>query len=121
LLTGKMRRDTEFADADHRSFNRHGEAFDIGETFSGVDYETGLQAVEELRPLVPAGGDMAQLALRWILDFPEVATVIPGARNVQQIESNVGAAALEPLPDATMEVVRELYDRRFRASIHPRW
>lgn len=121
MLTGKLRHDTPFAASDHRAFNRHGEAFDMGETFSGVDYDEGLRAVDELRPLVPAGASMAQLALRWIAMFPEVTTTIPGARNVQQAEDNVRALELAPLPDETMRAVREVYDRRVRALVHDRW
>ncbi len=121
LLTGKMRRDTQFAPNDHRNFNRHGEAFDQGETFSGVDYETGLQAVEELRPLVPAGATLSQLALRWILMFPEVTTTIPGAKNPQQAESNASAASLPPLSDETMHRVREVYDRSIRSQVEGKW
>lgn len=114
LLTGKMRPDTQFSSNDHRNFNRHGEAFDQGETFSGVDYETGLRAVEELRSLVPPGVTMAQFALRWILMFPEITTTIPGAKNPQQAEDNVRAAALPPLSDEQMRRVREVYDRYLR-------
>jgi aryl-alcohol dehydrogenase-like predicted oxidoreductase len=121
LLTGKFRRDSQFSDSDHRKFNRHGEAFDQGETFSGVDYETGLQAVEELRPLVPQGATMAQLALRWILMFPEVTTVIAGAKNPQQEADNASAAALPPLSEKTMHKVKAVYDQHIRASIENRW
>lgn len=121
LLSGKMRADTAFAAEDHRSFNRRGEAFDQGETFSGVEFEAGLAAVEELRPLVPEGATLAQLALRWILMHPEVTTVIPGARNVAQAEANVRAADLPPLTDAQMQQVRDVYDKYFRESVHPRW
>ncbi|GAB4212575.1 MAG: aldo/keto reductase [Roseiflexaceae bacterium] len=121
LLTGKLRPDTPFAEDDHRRFNRHGEAFDQGETFSGVDYDTGLRAVEELRVLVPPGTTLAQLALRWITMFPEVSCAIPGGKNPAQVEQNVAAAALPPLDAATMQTVREVYDRYFRAAIHPRW
>lgn len=121
LLTGKLRPDTQFAPTDHREFNRHGEAFDQGETFSGVDYATGLQAVEELRPLVPHGASMAQFALRWILMFPEVTTAIPGAKNVRQAEDNVRAASLPPLSPETMRRVQEVYDTSIRAQVHHRW
>ena len=121
LLTGKMRPDTQFSSNDHRNFNRHGEAFDQGETFSGVDYETGLRAVEELRSLVPPGVTMAQFALRWILMFPEITATIPGAKNPQQAEDNVRAAALPPLSDEQMRRVREVYDRYLRAQVHGRW
>jgi len=121
LLTGKFRPDSQFSDSDHRKFNRHGESFDAGETFSGVDYETGLQAVEELRPLVPQGATMAQFALRWILMFPEVTTVIAGAKNPQQATDNANAATLSALSDETMHKVKAIYDQRIRASVQNRW
>ena len=121
LLTGKLRPDSQFAADDHRAFNRHGEAFDRGETFSGVDYETGLRAVEELRPLVPPGATLAQLALRWITMFPEVSCAIPGGKNPQQVEQNVAAADLPPLNEAAMQTVRDIYDRSIRAAVHPLW
>src|SRR5690349_8627264 len=121
LLSGKLRRDSTFEPRDHRNYNRHGEAFDVGETFSGVDYETGLRAVEELRPLVPAGATLAQLALRWILMFPEVSAAIPGAKNVQQTEDNVRAADLPPLTPEQMKTVRDAYDRSIRPLVHHRW
>ena len=121
LLTGKLRADTTFAVADHRSFNRHGEAFDQGETFSGVDYEAGLAAVEELRPLVPPGATLAQLALRWILMFPDVTAAIPGGRTPRQVEDNVGATSLPPLSAEVMRQVAAVYDRHLRATVHGRW
>jgi len=121
LLSGKLRADTAFEPGDHRNYNRHGEAFDVGETFSGVDYETGLAAVEELRALVPAGATMAQLALRWILMFPEVSAAIPGAKNVQQTEDNVLAANLRPFTPDEMAAVRDVYDRSIRPLVHHRW
>lgn len=121
MLTGKFTRDTQFASQDHRSYNRHGEAFDQGETFSGVDYETGLKAVEELRSLVPAGTSMAQFALRWILMFPEVSTVIAGAKNPYQAEDNTHAAELPPLSDEAMRRVQEIYDKYIRAQVQARW
>ncbi len=121
MLTGKFRPETRFAPNDHRNFNRHGEAFDQGETFSGVDYETGLQAVEELRKLVPQGATMAQFALRWILMFPEVTSAIAGAKNTQQVEDNVHAASLPALSSETMQRVREVYDRYIRSQVHHRW
>jgi aryl-alcohol dehydrogenase-like predicted oxidoreductase len=121
LLSGKLRRDSTFAQTDHRNYNRHGESFDVGETFSGVDYDAGLQAVEELRALVPPGASMAQLALRWILMFPEVSAAIPGAKNVQQTEDNARAADLPPLTAAQMQTVREVYDRSIRPLVHHRW
>jgi aryl-alcohol dehydrogenase-like predicted oxidoreductase len=121
LLSGKLRRDSTFASTDHRNYNRHGEAFDMGETFSGVDYDTGLQAVEELRALVPPDATMAQLALRWILMFPEVSAAIPGAKDARQTEDNVRAASLPALSDETMARVRDIYDRHIRALVHHRW
>ncbi len=121
LLTGKMRADSAFSQNDHRNYNRHGEAFDQGETFSGVEYATGLQAVEALRPLVPANATLAQLALRWILMFPEVTTAIPGAKTPAQAEDNVQAAELPPLDALTMRRVQEVYDTFIRAEVHTRW
>lgn len=121
LLTGKLTRSSQFAADDHRSFNRHGEAFDQGETFSGVDYETGLQAAEELRALVPEGATMTQLALRWITMFPEVSCAIPGAKTPEQAVQNAAAADLPPLDEAAMHKVREVYDRLIRAQVEGRW
>jgi len=121
LLTGKLSRDSTFSDDDHRQFNRAGQAFDKGETFSGVPYEVGLAAVEELRPLVPAGASMAQLALRWILMFDAVSCAIPGARNPAQARANAEAADLPPLDGATMAAVRRVYDERIRAHVHESW
>jgi aryl-alcohol dehydrogenase-like predicted oxidoreductase len=121
LLSGKMRANSTFAPTDHRSYNRHGEAFDQGETFSGVEYSTGLEAVETLRGLVPSGATMAELALRWILMFPEVTATIPGAKSVRQIEDNARAADLPPLSNDTMAAVRSTYDHYVRAAIHTRW
>jgi len=121
LLTGKMTPQTSFDLDDHRHFNRHGEAFDVGETFSGVDYKTGLEAVEALRPLVPPGATMAQFALRWILMFDAVTCAIPGAKRPSQAEDNVRAADLPPLSPETMAKVREVYDRYIREQVHHRW
>jgi aryl-alcohol dehydrogenase-like predicted oxidoreductase len=121
LLTGKLRPDTQFAADDHRAFNRHGEAFDRGETFSGVDYATGLAVVEELRALVPAGASLAQLALRWITMFPAVTCAIPGAKNPTQVAENVAAGELPALDAATMQAVADLYDRSVRAQVHHLW
>jgi aryl-alcohol dehydrogenase-like predicted oxidoreductase len=121
LLTGKFDRSTQFSARDHRNYNRHGESFDQGETFSGVDYETGLQAVEELRSLVPPGATMAQLALRWLLMFPDVTTAIPGGKNGQQVEDNVRAAELPPLSPKAMGRVQAIYDRYIREQVHGRW
>jgi aryl-alcohol dehydrogenase-like predicted oxidoreductase len=121
LLSGKFARDTRFEANDHRQFNRHGEAFDVGETFSGVPYEVGLQAVEELRLLVPEGATLAQLALRWILMHEAVTVIIPGARNPRQALDNIAASTLEPLAESTMAKVRDIYDRLIRAHVHQRW
>jgi aryl-alcohol dehydrogenase-like predicted oxidoreductase len=121
LLTGKFARDSTFAGDDHRRYNRHGEAFDVGETFSGVDFEQGLAAVEELRPLVPDGATMAQLALRWILEFDAVSTVIPGAKTPEQARANAAAADLAVLPEAAMTAIEELYRERIAPSVHHRW
>jgi aryl-alcohol dehydrogenase-like predicted oxidoreductase len=121
LLTGKMTPSTSFAADDHRNFNRYGQSFDRGETFSGVDYDAGLHAVEELKALVPAGASMAQLALRWILMFDAVSCVIPGAKRPSQAEDNVKAADLPPLTDEQMAQVRAVYDRYIREQVHHRW
>ncbi|MCS7221529.1 MAG: aldo/keto reductase [Anaerolineae bacterium] len=121
LLTGKMTRETTFPPDDHRNFNRYGQAFDRGETFSGVDFEVGLQAVEELKALVPPGATMAQLALRWILMFDAVSCAIPGAKRPAQVEENVRAAELPPLTPEQMAKVREVYDRYIRDQVHHRW
>ncbi|WP_381803188.1 aldo/keto reductase [Streptomyces niveus] len=121
LLSGKYTKDTVFAADDHRSFNRHGEAFDQGETFSGIDYDTGLAAAVEFSELAPEGATPAQTALRWIIQQPGVSSVIPGARSVEQARANAAAAALPPLSDATLHAVRDLYDGRIRAGIHRRW
>lgn len=110
-----------FPSDDHRAFNRHGEAFDQGETFSGVDYETGLEAAAEFAGLVPEGATPAQTALRWIVQQPGVTSVIPGARNPEQARANAAAAGLAPLPEETLRAVEELYDRRIRAQVHHRW
>lgn len=121
MLTGKMTAQTAFDADDHRNFNRHGESFDVGETFSGVPYETGLSAVNELKTLVPEGATMAQLALRWILMFDAVTCVIPGAKRVDQVADNIGAADLPPLTEEQMAKVRDVYDSFIRESVHHRW
>ncbi|MBI4233891.1 MAG: aldo/keto reductase [Chloroflexi bacterium] len=121
LLTGKMTPATTFPQDDHRAFNRQGEAFDRGETFSGVNFETGLQAVEELRPLIPPGATMAQLALRWVLMFDAVTCAIPGAKRPAQAEDNTRAASLPALSQATMARIRDIYDRHIRAQVHHLW
>lgn len=121
LLTGKMTRETAFSPDDHRQFNRQGESFDRGETFSGVDYETGLEAVEALRKLVPEGATMAQLALRWILMFDAVSCTIPGAKRPAQVEDNIAAADLPELSEKDMAYVRQVYDAYIRDQVHHRW
>jgi aryl-alcohol dehydrogenase-like predicted oxidoreductase len=121
LLTGKLTADSTFAADDHRSFNRHGESFDVGETFSGLDYEVGLEVVERLRPLVPEGATMGQLALRWILMSAQVSAAIPGARTPEQAVANAAASDLAPLPAATMERIRSIYDELARPLVHQRW
>jgi aryl-alcohol dehydrogenase-like predicted oxidoreductase len=121
MLTGKMTKTTAFSRDDHRAFNREGQAFDRGETFSGVDFETGLGAVEELRPLVPADATLAQMALRWILMFDAVTCAIPGAKHPKQVEDNVRAADLPLLSDSVMRKIREIYDRRIRSQVHHLW
>ncbi|MEV8398576.1 aldo/keto reductase [Streptomyces niveus] len=121
LLSGKYTKDTVFAADDHRSFNRHGEAFDQGETFSGIDYTTGLSAAAEFSGLAPEGATPAQTALLWIIQQPGVSTVIPGARSVGQARANAAAGSLAPLSPTTLEAVHDLYDRRIRAEIHHRW
>jgi aryl-alcohol dehydrogenase-like predicted oxidoreductase len=121
LLTGKMTRETTFKPDDHRNFNRYGEDFDRGETFSGVDYETGLNAVEKLRVLVPEGMTMAQFALRWILMFDAVTCVIPGARRPAQAKDNAFAADLQPLDGETMAQVGEIYELLVRDQVHHYW
>jgi aryl-alcohol dehydrogenase-like predicted oxidoreductase len=121
LLTGKLKRDSKFEADDHRKFNRHGEAFDRGETFSGVDYDTGLEAVRHLRETVPQGGTLAQWALRWILMFDAVSCIIPGARRPAQVDENVAASALAPFSDAQMNAVRKIYDDAIRPLVHQRW
>lgn len=121
LLTGKMTLDSAFSTDDHRNFNRYGQAFDRGETFSGVDYEIGLQAVDELRAMVPPDVTLAQLALRWILMFDAVTCVIPGAKRPSQAQDNITAASLPPLTDAQMQAVVNVYDTYIRAQVHQRW
>ncbi len=121
LLTGKFTRESTFAPDDHRTFNRQGEAFDQGETFAGVDFETGLDVVEALRPLVPEGATPAQLALRWILMFDAVSTVIPGAKTPEQARANAAAAGLAPLRGETMERIDALYRERIAPLVHQRW
>jgi aryl-alcohol dehydrogenase-like predicted oxidoreductase len=121
LLSGKYDEHTQFPASDHRNYNRNGEAFDIGETFSGVDFATGLAAVRRLAPLVPAGATMSQFALRWIIDQPGVTVVIPGARNPQQARDNAAAAALPSLPEDALRTVHEVYDELIAPQVGDRW
>jgi len=121
LLTGRMTRETTFPKDDHRNSNREGELFDKGETFSGVDYELGLEIVDELRKLAPAGSTMAEFALRWILMFDAVTCAIPGGKRPSQVEDNARASDLAPLSDAVMQKVRQIYDSRLREQVHQRW
>jgi aryl-alcohol dehydrogenase-like predicted oxidoreductase len=121
LLSGKYTADTKFGADDHRNFNRQGAAFDVGETFSGVPFDVGLEAVERLRGVVPAEQTLAQFALRWILDQPGVSVVIPGARNPQQARDNTVAAGLPPLDAKAAGTVREVYDELIRPLVHDRW
>ena len=121
LLSGRYDEHTTFAPDDHRSFNRHGEAFDVGETFAGVPFEVGVRAANELKALLDPGVTLAQFALRWVIDQPGVSTVIPGARNAEQVTQNVSAAALPPLRQDQVDGVREVYDRLIREHVHDRW
>jgi aryl-alcohol dehydrogenase-like predicted oxidoreductase len=121
LLTGKMTKQSVFDPTDHRQYNRHGESFDVGETFAGVDYETGLAVVEELRSLVPGGATLAQMALRWILMSEAVTAAIPGAKTPEQARANAAAAGVGPLPPATMERIAHLYEERVKPLVHQRW
>jgi aryl-alcohol dehydrogenase-like predicted oxidoreductase len=121
MLTGKMTRQTAFEANDHRLYNRHGERFDRGETFSGVDYETGLAVVEEIRSMLPAGMTLAQMALRWILMFEAVTCAIPGAKRPSQAEENIAAADMPPLPEKVMRDVRSLYERNIQPLVHHYW
>ncbi|MBQ9195676.1 MAG: aldo/keto reductase [Clostridia bacterium] len=120
LLTGKYTKDTAFGPKDHRSYNREGAAFDKGETFSGVPYALGLEAVEALKAALGAN-DLAPIAIRWILMHPEVSVVIPGASRASQVLDNVRAAELPPLTEAQMQAVRDIYDQYLRETIHPQW
>jgi aryl-alcohol dehydrogenase-like predicted oxidoreductase len=125
LLSGRYTKDTTFAATDHRTYNRQGEAFDVGETFSGVDYETGIVAAQEFSELVtvnaPEGVSPAQAAIAWLWQHPAVSTVIPGARNVDQARANAAAGEVAPLGDDFTEGVKRIYDSHLRTAIHPRW
>ena len=125
MLTGKLRRDSKFSPDDHRNFNRHGEMFDVGETFSGVDFETGLAAVEEIRALLPDGPKgkpaLAQFALRWILMFDAVTCAIPGGKRAAQVAENCASAELAPLAPHAMEAIRRIYGTKILPLVHNRW
>jgi len=121
LLSGKYRHDTQFAADDHRNYNRAGAAFDVGETFSGVDYDTGIEAAQEFSALAPDGASPAQLALRWVIQQPGVTTVIPGARDADQARANAAAADVPALTNVTLQAIADIYDRRIRAAVHNRW
>jgi aryl-alcohol dehydrogenase-like predicted oxidoreductase len=121
LLSGRYAHDTSFAPDDHRFYNRHGEAFDAGETFSGVDFDTGVDAAREFAALAPAAAAPAQAALRWVIQQPGVTTVIPGARNPEQARQNAAAAGRPPFTDAELDTIEHIYDRRIRAQVHDRW
>jgi len=121
MLTGKLRLDSQFAKDDHRNFNRHGQAFDVGETFSGVDYKTGLEAVEEIRQLLPAGISMSQFALRWILMFDAVTCAIPGGKRPDQVADNCQASNAPALSKETMTSIQRIYDEKIRPLVHQRW
>ncbi|KGM13326.1 aldo/keto reductase [Cellulomonas bogoriensis] len=121
LLTGKFDSRTTFAEGDHRSYNRNGEAFDVGETFSGVPYDIGVGAAQQVSRLAPDEASTAQLALRWVVDQPGVTTVIPGASRPDQARANAAAADLAPLDDAVLEALRSVYDEHIRVHVHDRW
>jgi len=121
LLSGRMSRSSKFAKDDHRNFNRHGEAFDRGETFSGVDFETGLSAVEMLKKLVPSGASLAQFALRWILEYPAVTCAIPGAKRPAQVVDNIAASDLSPLSKVSLKKIGKLYDGQIKPLVHHYW
>lgn len=121
LLSGRYDESTQFAASDHRSYNRHGEAFDVGETFSGVPFEVGVAAAREVAALTPQGTTTAAFALRWLIDQPGVSTVIPGARNAEQARGNAAAAPLAPLTAEQSDALARLYDERIRVHVHDRW
>lgn len=121
MLTGKMHPDTTFEANDHRAYNRQGESFDRGETFSGVDYQTGLETVEKLRPFAPPGMSLAQFAMRWILMFPAVTCVIPGGRNLNQVKENTHTSDLPELPDEAMRKISDIYAKHIKPLVHHYW
>jgi aryl-alcohol dehydrogenase-like predicted oxidoreductase len=121
LLSGKLRRDSQFEAGDHRNFNRHGESFDMGETFSGVDYDVALEAVEEIRKVAPPGMSMAQFALRWILMEEAVTCAIPGGKRAAQVVDNCAASDVAPVEGDAMRAVESIYNGRIRSAVHARW
>jgi aryl-alcohol dehydrogenase-like predicted oxidoreductase len=121
MLSGKLTRSSQFEADDHRNFNRHGEKFDVGETFSGVDYDVALEAVEEIRALLPPGVSMSQFALRWILMNEAVTCAIPGGKRPEQVAENCAASDLPPLSSEAMAAVERIYDTRIRGLVHSRW
>ena len=121
LLSGRYTHDTTFGADDHRNYNRHGESFDAGETFSGVDFDTGVEAAREFAALTPPGATPAQAALAWVIQQPGVTTVIPGARNPEQARQNAAAAALPPFTGDQLDAIQAIYDQHIRAQIHHRW
>jgi len=121
LLTGNVKPDSQYAANDHRNYNRHGQHFDVGETFSGVPLDAGFKAVDELKQIVPAGMTLTQFALRWILMFDAVTCAIPGAKRPSQVEENAAASDLPPLTEAQMKAVERIYDAHIRGLIHQRW
>lgn len=121
LLTGKFSKDTTFDKGDHRNFNRDGSAFDVGETFSGIPFETGVEAVEELKKVVPENTNLIHLALQWILMREEVSVVIPGASSIEHVESNLKAAEADPVPPEVMKEVYRIYEKRIKPLVHQRW
>lgn len=121
LLTGKLARNSKFEEDDHRNFNRHGERFDVGETFSGVDYDIALEAVDELRKLLPEGVSLSQFALRWILMFDAVTCAIPGGKRPEQVAENCASSDVPALSQQVMDAVRNIYDSRIRDLVHSRW
>jgi len=121
MLTGILTRESEFADDDHRNFNRHGERFDVGETFSGVDYDVALDAVDEIRRVLPPGMTMSQFALRWILMFDAVSCAIPGGKRAGQVAENCAAAELPALTEEGMSAIRKIHGQRIPGLVHHRW
>ncbi len=121
LLSGKFTAQTEFQTGDHRHFNRQGEAFDKGETFSGIDYNIGLEAVGELKKIFPANINLAAIALKWILQFEEVSTIIPGASKPAQVLSNLGALQEKTITDEQLKQVQTVYEKYIKPSVHHLW